>query len=157
LYISPASSLYAGRPDLTVKNMNQGLQSLSPQIHNAYWIWIYKGIDELLFLDNESSARDSYVNGSQWARQQQPQTEEAQRLIESSRETIAYLEKGNIGRVVRINAWLTLLGNARDDVQLQRFILGKVQALGAKISFSPEGRLSVQMPPETNDSTTTQP
>jgi hypothetical protein len=146
LYMSPASSLYAGRPDQTVKIMDRGLKSLSPEISNSHWIWIYKGVDELLFLENVAKAKHSYTMGTQWARQQQIQDEQTRSLIQSSQATIAYLERGHIGRTVRINAWLMLLGNAKDDVTLQRFILDKIVSLGATVSISPEGRVKVDMP-----------
>jgi hypothetical protein len=150
LYMSPASSLYAGRPDKTVEVMNQGLKSLSPKVSNAHWIWIYKGVDELLFLDDIANAKHSYTMGAHWARQQQNQDEQTRNLIQSSKKTIAYLERGHIGRAVRINAWLMLLRNAKDDVKLQRFIVNKIVSLGAKISISPDGRISVQMPKDGN-------
>jgi hypothetical protein len=153
LYMSPASSLYAGRPDQTVAAMTQGLQSLSSDVPNAYWIWIYKGVDELLFLNNSAEAKHSYMMGGNWAERQHPQTDETRRVIQSSQETVTFLGKSNVSRAVRINAWLMLLGNSRDDVKLQRFIFDKVQALGAKLSVSPEGRLQVQMPPEANELT----
>jgi hypothetical protein len=154
LYMSSASSLYAGRPDKTVKIMSQGLQSLSPEIRQSYWIWIYKGVDELLFLNNSDDAKNSYIMGANWAERQRPQDEETRQVIDSAQKTVTFLERGHISRTVRISAWLTLLGNARNDVKLQRFIIRKVISLGAKVSISPEGHLRVQMPPENNEQST---
>lgn len=50
LQLSTANSIYAGRPDKTVTFLNQILQFISPETSSlASFIWIYKGIDEILF------------------------------------------------------------------------------------------------------------
>jgi hypothetical protein len=148
LYLSPATSLYGGRPDKTVAIMNQGLQSLSPEIQDSYWIWIYKGTDELLFLDNIIDAKTSYLQGGKWAQMQKIQDDDSRRTIESAQRMASFMDKNSVSPNVRINAWLMLLGNARGDVNLQNYILSKIKDLGAKILISPDGRLEIKMPKE---------
>jgi len=67
-FVSPATSLFAGRPDQSVKLIEKGLQSLSPKTYpDAYSLWVSKASDELLFLGDNQAARDSYLNAAQWA------------------------------------------------------------------------------------------
>jgi hypothetical protein len=155
LYLSPANSLYAGRPDKTVAIMGAGLPSLSPQIKDAYFVWLYKGVDELLFTDNISAAKQSYQTASLWAAEQNDPN--SQNISRSASEMVSYLDSNSVRPSVRIRAWMQLMANAKGDQNLQRFILGKVTALGAKISVSADGSLNVMMPPETNEPSQNQP
>ena len=50
LGLSVSSSLYGGMPEKSIALMDKGLKSLSPQLpKKSYYIWRYKGTDELLF------------------------------------------------------------------------------------------------------------
>ena len=68
LSLSTANSIFAGRPDKTVALMNQVLKNVSPKTSPlAYFIWIYKGVDEILFLGDLKAAQHSYEMASEWA------------------------------------------------------------------------------------------
>jgi hypothetical protein len=151
LYLSPANSLYAGRPDRTVALMSEGLPYLSPKIKDAYFVWLYKGVDELLFFNNIVAAKNSYQMASLWAAQQND--ESSRQISQSARQTVRYLQNNSVSRTAQIQAWMSLMANARGDQNLQRFILRKVIALGANVTISTDGSLEVTMPSETNEPT----
>jgi hypothetical protein len=154
LYLSPMNSLYAGRPDQTVALMNRGLPALSPSIKDAYYVWLYKGVDELLFLDNAAEARNSYQMAAQWAIQQDD--ENSRQVAQNAQGSAKFLENSSISRKAKISAWMALMGHVQGDEKMERFILQRIVALGAKISIAADGSLEVTMPPETNDPTTPQ-
>ncbi|NEP19563.1 MAG: hypothetical protein F6J97_22165, partial [Leptolyngbya sp. SIO4C1] len=57
IYLSGSTTLYAGLPEETVSLIDQAAEQLSPnQPPNAFYVWRYKGTDELLFLGDSESA-----------------------------------------------------------------------------------------------------
>ena len=91
-FMSPATSIFAGRPDKSVKLINQGLQSLSPESSpNAYTIWISKASDELLFLGNNQAAKNSYLQAAKWAKNNPDP--EAQRISAIVTQTAKFLSQ----------------------------------------------------------------
>jgi hypothetical protein len=68
LMMSVASSVNAGKPERTIEIMNKGLAKLSPDINDAYFVWLYKGVDELLFLGDIPAAKKSYQMAADWAK-----------------------------------------------------------------------------------------
>ena len=140
LIISPASSLFAGRPERTVALMEQGLDQLSPAIPKAYFIWLYKGVDEILFLADTKAAQKSYTMAAKWAKLA-GDTE----IEEAARNTAQFLAKNPDSKVARIGAWTMVLSSATDAKTQQRAI-NEIKALGGEIITTPEGRLSVKVP-----------
>ncbi|MFM7475635.1 MAG: hypothetical protein ACKO2T_07850, partial [Microcystis aeruginosa] len=68
LMMSVASSLNAGKPERTIEIMNKGLSKLTPDVTDAYFLWLYKGVDELLFLGDIPAAKKSYQMAADWAK-----------------------------------------------------------------------------------------
>lgn len=67
LILSTANSIYAARPDKTVPLLNRVIQSISPETSTlAPYVWIYKGVDEILFLGDIKAAQNSYDTASKW-------------------------------------------------------------------------------------------
>ena len=65
LGLSVSSSLYGGMPEKSIALMDKGLKSLSPQLpKKSYYIWRYKGTDELLFLGNAQAAQTSFLKAA---------------------------------------------------------------------------------------------
>jgi len=58
LLLDPATTLFAGEPTMSVKIMTQGLNTLTPKVKDAYLVWIYKAINELLFLGEEKKHKN---------------------------------------------------------------------------------------------------
>lgn len=146
LFLSTSTSLYAGQPDRSVDLMNKGLQSLSPQSDpNAYLVWLYKATDELLFLGDNESARNSYQKVVEWA--QVNSDPESQRLGALSARTVKFLANKPNSKSAQINAWLLVFVNAVDDNGRQR-ALENIKQLGGEVSFGQNGSVSVKHPPE---------
>ncbi|NJM68479.1 MAG: hypothetical protein HC851_23865 [Acaryochloris sp. RU_4_1] len=144
LFLSTSSSLYAGQPDRSVQLMEQGLQSLSPQSDpNAYLVWLYKAIDELLFLSNNQAARRSYEQVVAWA--QANGDANSQRVSAFSAKTAQFLANKPNSKSAQINAWLLVFVNAVDDNTRQRAI-NNIKQLGGQITFTSDGGVSVQHP-----------
>jgi hypothetical protein len=144
LFLSTSASLYAGKAPRSIALMDQGLKSLSPQSDpNAYLVWLYKATDELLFLGNNQSARNSYQKVVEWA--QINGDPESQRLSALSAKTVQFLANKPNSKSAQINAWLLVLVNAVDDNTRQRAI-NNIKQLGGQITFTSDGGVSVQHP-----------
>lgn len=139
LQLSTASSVFAGRPDRTVILMDRVLDSISPTISPlAPYIWIYKGVDEILFLGNLKAARHSYQMAADWA---QLQGEEA--LVASTSSMAEFLATNPDSRQVQIAAWAQILFGAADPKTRQHAIQ-QIQALEAEVRVTPDGRIEIE-------------
>jgi tetratricopeptide (TPR) repeat protein len=143
-YLSNTGSLYVGQPERSVALMNQGLKSLSPQVPDrGYYVWRLKGVDELLFLGNVQAARQSMLTASQWARQYPDR--EGQSVARISLNTANYLGRNPKSKQAQFDAWNMVLNSAIDESVIKRAI-SEIQALGGKVTMSPDGRFLVQAP-----------
>jgi len=144
-YLSPATSLFAGRPNRSVALIEKGLQSISPEnIPKAYFLWLYKGVDELLFLGNPQAASRSYEMAARWASVSKYRN--SQQVASNARETARFLTKNPNSVQVRIGAWAMILGNAHDDATRQVAILN-IRKLGGEVKVTPNGNLQIKSPP----------
>ena len=145
-YLSPATSLFAGRPDRTVALIEKGLQSISPKTHpKAYFLWFYKAVDELLFLSDYKAARRSYELAAQWADISTDPS--GKRAAARARETAQFLSKNPDSKHAHIGAWATILSNARDEATRQ-IVIYNIEKLGGKVKIAPNGNLQVIVPNE---------
>ena len=143
-FMSPVVSLFAGRPDKSVKFTHQGLQSLSPETSpNAYMLWIFKASDELLFLGDNQAARQSYSQAAEWA-QRNPDPE-AQRIGGIAAKTAQFLATNPDSKNARISAWLMILHNAVDNEARQRSI-AEIQSLGGQVIITKQNTIEIQFP-----------
>lgn len=137
-------SMYAGLPERTDALLNKGLQSLSPEVDpQAYFVWRYKAVNELLLLGDSKAAKRSYEKAAEWA-EISPDTE-SDEIANISRQTAHFLTKNPNSRRVQASAWLTVLGNAPDQ-PTRELAISRIQKLGGKVSISPQGEVRVQMP-----------
>ncbi|AFZ48661.1 hypothetical protein Cyast_2718 [Cyanobacterium stanieri PCC 7202] len=142
LFLDTATSLFAGRPDISVELMEQGLQHLSPEIPSAYLVWTYKGINELLFLGRTQDAKQSYQTASEWAKIENTETSIA--IRQRALETAQFLENNPDSRSARASAWMMILGNAREE-EVRQLALQQLDELGAQITID-GNNLSVTIP-----------
>lgn len=143
-FLSPATSIYAGRPERSVALIEQGLQSIDPKTEpKAYLLWLYKGVDELLFLGDTQAARRSYQMAAQWASTFTNNPTIAAR----ARETAQFLAKNPQSVQARIGAWTMILSNARDDATRQIAILN-IKKLGGEVTITSDGMLQIKTPVE---------
>lgn len=140
LFGSVATSLFAGRPDRTIEIFNQGLEHLTPEVPDAEYVWLYKGVDELLFVGESEQARQSYLKASEWAK-----IAGNERIARRGQETAAFLEKNPDSRAAQASAWALLYSNARDD-SVRKLAEDNIIRLGGRINFARDGAISIQLP-----------
>lgn len=145
LLLSASTTLYAGSPDRTIAIMEKGLKHLSPKIPlKSYYIWRWKGADELLFLGDFKAAKQSFETAAQWASTYSDA--EGQNVARISRRTAQFLTKNSASKSAQIDAWSQVLNNAFDD-RTRQLAINRIQALGGKVFVTPEGELKI-LPPE---------
>lgn len=143
LFLSPATSLYAGRPDRTIALMEQSLTSLTPTSPKAYFVWLYKGVDEMLFTSDSQAARHSYEMASRWASlHTDPQS---QGIAASTRKTAQFLARNPRSKTAQVNAWALILANAIDE-STRQFAIHQIRTLGGQVSVTSQGDVKVEAP-----------
>lgn len=141
LIISPASSINAGRPDQTVAIMSEGLEKLSPKVPDAYFVWLYKGVDELLFLGDIKAAKKSYQMAANWAKiGNNPKIEKA------AQDTVNFLEKNPDSKVPQVGAWFMVWANSTDK-NTRALAQHNIEKLGGRIEIHPNG-VATAIPPK---------
>lgn len=143
-------SLFAGKPEQSVALMAKGLKSMAPKIPpQSYYVWRYKGTDQLLFLEDIKSAQQSFALAAKWASAYTDP--ESQNIAAISRRTAEFLA-GNPDqtriRKAQEGAWALVVVNAlntRDERTLKQ-TLRQIEARGGKVSITPEGGVSVKLP-----------
>ncbi|TVP61551.1 MAG: hypothetical protein EA343_13960 [Nodularia sp. (in: Bacteria)] len=137
LSLSTSVSMYAGMPERSIEIMERGLQSLSPWVpQRSYYIWRYKGIDELLFLGDTKAAQESFATAAEWA--SNFSDDESQSIAASSRQTSIFLSQNPDSKTAQISAWVMVLNNQVDDNTRARAI-SEIEALGGQVTITPEG------------------
>lgn len=145
-FLSGSTTLYAGMPERSVALMNQGLKSLSPKVPlESYFIWRYKGIDELLFLGDGKSAQHSFETVVDWASAYSDSR--SKNAAATSRHTAEFLARNPVSKSAQASAWLMILNNAIDD-RSRQLAVNRIEALGGKVSITSQGKVEVQLPQE---------
>jgi hypothetical protein len=144
LGLSVSTSLYAGMPERSIVLMNKGLRFLSPQVpKKSYYIWRYKGTDELLFLGNSQAARESFSQAANWA--SNSANEESKNVAFISEKTAEYLKNNPDSKYARIATWTMVLQNNIDDKTRKRAIK-EIENLGGKVVINADGAPGVTLP-----------
>ncbi len=124
--------------------MNQGLKSLAPKIpKQSYYIWRYKGTDELLFLGNSQAAKQSFETAGEWA--DAYTDDDSKDIAKLSHQTAQFLAKNPNSKSAQVSSWSSVLNNAFDD-RVRKIAISRIQALGGKVSITPDGQVKVQPP-----------
>lgn len=143
--LSTSTSMYAAMPERSIGLMKEGLKSLSPQVpEKSYYVWRYKGIDELLFLGNAQAAQDSLSMAANWANNFSDP--ESQFITRNSHQTAVFLSRNPDSRYARIATWAMVLNNKIDDKTRKRAIK-EIEALGGKVISTPAGN-KITFPPK---------
>lgn len=143
-FLSSSTSLYAGMPEKSVAIMEKGLKLLSPQNPpKSYYVWRYKGVDELLFLGNHKAAKKSFETASEWANTYID--EESQQVATISRQTAQFLSRNPKSKLAQVSAWSMVLNNALDN-RTRQTAIARIEALGGKVIITPEGAVKIQLP-----------
>ena len=141
LIISPASSVFGGTPQKTVELMDKGLKYLTPDIPQSYFVWLYKGVDEVLFLGDLEKARKSYEKAAEWAN-----IAGDERIAKAARGTAKFLSTDPDPRQAQVGAWFTVWTNTKEK-SVRNLAESEIERLGGKLTVYPDGRVEAQ-PPE---------
>ena len=141
LIISPASSLFAGRPERTIALMDKGLQRLSPDIPDAHYVWLYKGADEILFFGDLKKAQKSYEMSANWAK-----TAGDKKIFHSSSETVEFLATKPDISTAQVSAWFMVWISNKDKIT-RELAKSKIKKLGGELKIYPDGRVEA-IPPK---------
>ncbi|MBR8831232.1 MAG: hypothetical protein N5P05_002998 [Chroococcopsis gigantea SAG 12.99] len=141
LNISTASSINAGLPDRTIAIMNEGLKKLNPNIPEAYYVPLYKGVDELLFRGDIESARKSNELAAQWAKIA------GNNWIErSADQTVKYLDNKSDTQIAQVGAWFLVWVNSPDEAT-RKLAKDNIEKLGGQLVISGDGNVYA-LPPK---------
>ncbi|QMS87575.1 hypothetical protein HUN01_08270 [Nostoc edaphicum CCNP1411] len=144
--LSISTSLYAAMPERAIAISEKGLKSLSPSVpEKSYYIWRYKGIDELLFLGNAQAAQQSFAMAAHWA--SKFSDEESQLIATTSQKTAEFLSRNPNSKYAQISTWSMVLNNQVDE-RTQKRAIKEIEALGGKVITTPEGTNKIVFPPK---------
>ena len=144
LFLSASSSLYAAMPERSVVLMEKGLKFLKPQDPpQSYYVWRYKGTDELLFLGDAQAARKSFEKAAEWASVYADP--DSQNVAAISRQTAQFLARNPNSKYAQVGAWSMVLQNAVDD-RTRQIAISRIEGLGGKVVVTPEGEVRIQLP-----------
>jgi hypothetical protein len=144
LFLSNSISLYAGMPEKSVALMEKGLKSIAKKpLPKSYYVWRYKGTDELLFLGDAQAARQSFEKAAEWAIAYSDP--ESQNVAAISRQTAQFLARNPNSKFAQVGAWTMVLQNAVDE-RTRKIAVSRIEALGGKVVITPEGGVQVKLP-----------
>jgi hypothetical protein len=146
LSLSTANSVFAGQPEKTVALLDKSIEAITPErqkMPDAFYLWNYKGIDQILFLGDIKGAQNSYLNSAQWSRELG--TEGGNYSADRAMETVSFLASNPDPRKVQVAGWMSILTSTKDDRTRDRAI-EQIKALGAEITVTAQGELQVKMP-----------
>ena len=144
LFLSGSTSNFAALPEQSVALMAQGLERLTPTVPpDSFYIWRYRGVDELLYLGDGKAAQKSFQTAAEWARQS-PHPD-APFMADNSQRTADFLANNPLSKQAQVNAWASVLANAFDDATRQKAI-ERIEALGGQVTISETGGISLQFP-----------
>lgn len=150
-YLTIGITLYAGLPRESVALAAKGLQSMTPTIpEKSYYVWRNKGIDELLYLDDESASIQSYTKAAEWADfYRDPQ---AQYDASFYRNSIEHLKKHPLSNQAQASAWAMVMSQTQDD-KTRALVVKQIQRQGGWVTVLPNGSVAVTFPPKQEKST----
>ena len=144
LFLSTSGSLFAAMPERSIALMEKGLKSLTPQIPpDSFYVWRYKGIDELLFLGDIAAAIQSFETAAEWA--SASPDENGPQAARSSRETAAFLRTNPNIKCAQVSTWAMILDNAPEE-RSRKIAIDRIQELGGNFVKTPEGGFTVKFP-----------
>lgn len=135
-------SYYLGDPETTIAYMDRGTDALGPEVRpDAFWLWRYKAIDQLLLLGDTNGAEYSMTQAADWARQA-GETE----FADFFQRTADFLRSDPNNVPVRFYAWMTVYQEAV-DVPIRKRAEDELLLLGAVRRQLPNGNITFELPP----------
>jgi hypothetical protein len=143
-FLSGSTAFFAQLPEVSVNLMAEKLQLMSPtEPRRSYYIWRYKGIDEVLLLEDRPAAQVSFATAAEWARIDG--SDEALRLAELTSEAAQSLAGGNEDPVSQIKLWEMVLTNGFDPAT-QQLAISQIRALGGDVLLDERGNFIIRLP-----------
>ncbi|BAZ43896.1 hypothetical protein NIES4102_08990 [Chondrocystis sp. NIES-4102] len=146
MIISPASSMFAGTPERTVAIMNEGLTQMSASTPDAYYVWLYKGVDEILFLGDLQAAKNSYQMSSAWANKAGNET-----IAQAAKNTVKFLATTPDTRQAQVGVWFMVWNNNKDE-RIRKIAQTKIEDIGGELKIYSNGRVEAIPPKLTGQS-----
>ena len=141
IFLTNSVGLNAAQPEKSVALMEMGLASLSPtRPDGSFYIWRYKGAEELLFLGDVKAAKHSFESAAAWARESS--LSESELVASVSQQTANFLAQNPDSKAAQIGAWGNILSTALDD-DTRRRAINSIQALGGEISVNENGSVTI--------------
>ena len=107
-FLSSSTTLYAGMPERTIALMEKHLRFLSPKAPpKSYYIWRYKGTDELLFLGDSQAAKQSFETAGKCA--DTYADDDSKYIAKISHQTAQFLAKNPNSKSAQVSAWSMVL------------------------------------------------
>lgn len=145
--LDTGTSIFGGDPHTSVASLEKSLavipSDLKANEFPPYWLWVTKGINELLFLGDTKAAQQSYKMAAQWA--EQYDSPETQRRARQLRRTAQFIEKRPDSKIPQIGAWTMVLSSTSDERTIKRALM-EIRALGGEIVEQPNGAVTVRVP-----------
>ena len=150
VFLTNSVSLNAAQPRRSAELMNKGLAYLEKnRLNDSFYVWRYKGVDELLFLDNVKSAKYSFEKAAEWANESN--LPESEIIASISQQTANFLKQNPDSKAAQIGAWGSVLSTAIDDETRNRAIKS-IQALGGEVTVNENGAVTVKYAQAQQDS-----
>jgi len=146
LFLSYSISIHSGKPDVSLALMKKGLKSLEPgkPPNYSYYLWRYKGIEEILFIGDIEAARQSFVTAAEWASLHPDR--ESQTVAAISQKTAEFLARDPDSRLAQAQAWASVYSQARDERTRKRIVRIIEDELGGTLEVTPQGAVVVTIP-----------
>lgn len=142
LFLSSSSSIYAATPQATVSLIEKGLAQLVPnEPADSYYVWRYKGVDELLFLGDGRAAQKSFETAASWAEASSDPASEM--FAQISSQTAQYLSTNPNSEAAQVDAWSSVLTTAIDEATRKRAV-AQIRTLGGDVIFSEDGGIKIE-------------
>ena len=146
LFLSGSVSYQVGQPEVAVRLMDRGTAVLSPEIDpNAYLIWRFKGLDQLLLLGDIPGSIASHEMAARWAFGTPNEN-----LVPLFQQTANFLRRDPNSLPVRFQAWTSIYSQAEavGDKKTQERAKREILALGGKAE-NKNGQIEFSLPAPT--------
>ena len=143
LFLSSSISYQLGQPEVAVRLMDRGTAALSPQIDaNAFLVWRFKGLDQLLLLGDVPGAIHSHEMAAQWV-----VGTPSENLVPLFQQVANFLRRDPNSRLVRFQAWTSVYEQAIavKDKPTQERAKREILAIGGKARIN-KGQLEFVLP-----------
>lgn len=131
LFLATATSFYTAQPETTINLLGQGLQAMAPALPpDAYLLWRYKALDELLLLGDSQAAQQSFSQAANWA--EQSPLPNAPQAAETSRNTADFLKQDPDSVQAQVGSWFQVWSAAVSE-DVQQLAEDRIRALGFEI------------------------